>query len=43
MALANLVLVIMVEAGKVPLKSAQRVADALFQAATGKKIEDTNT
>lgn len=39
-AVANLIIVIMQEAGKVPIKSAQRVADAFLRATIGKKLED---
>ena len=39
-AIANLIVVVMQEAGKVPLKSAQKVADAFLRATVGKTLED---
>lgn len=39
-AIAHLIIVVMQEAGKVPLASAKRVADAFLSATTGKKMEE---
>lgn len=39
-ALANLIIVIMQEAGKVSLDSAKRVADAFMKATTGKPFDE---
>jgi|694.fasta_scaffold72074_7 hypothetical protein len=38
-AVANLIIVIMTEAGKVPVDSARKVGDAFMQAVTGKPGE----
>ena len=38
-AVANLIIVIMTEAGKVPLESAKKVANAFMQAVTGKPAD----
>jgi hypothetical protein len=39
-AVANLIIVIMQEAGRVPLKAAQRIADAFLRATVGKKLDE---
>ena len=38
-ALAKLIMVIMIEAGKVPIETARKIASALLQASTGKKLD----
>jgi len=39
-AVAHLIIVIMTEAGKVPLDSAKKLADTFLRATTGKKNEE---
>lgn len=39
-AVAHLIIVIMVEAGRVPMANATRIAQAFLQATVAKKIED---
>jgi len=38
-AVARLIIVIMVEAGKTPVESATKIANALLQATVGKKLD----